>query len=233
MKLENEFSVAASLEETWATLLEIERVAACLPGATIEPGGEDGVYQGSMKMKLGPMTINYQGTAKLQDVDEDTHTAAISVQAREAKGQGTAAAVISNHLERTNGKTRVVAVTDLKLTGRQAQFGRGIMEDVANSMMEQFAVRLEEEIRTGGPRKPISQEGTRGSVDSEASPPAAGPAQRPGKEADEDDVLHVGSILANTEMMRFVGIAAAVLLAVLAVISCRRQRHSFNINLKR
>ena len=104
MKLENEFSVAASIEDTWGTLLDIERVATCLPGATIEPGDEDGVYHGAMKMKLGPMNVQYKGTAKLQDVDEDTHTASIAVQAREAKGQGTAAAVISNHLEQVNGK---------------------------------------------------------------------------------------------------------------------------------
>ena len=95
MQLENEFTVTAPLDQTWETLLDIERVATCLPGATIEPSEDDGVYRGAMKMKLGPMNVSYQGTARLQDVDEDTHTASIAVQAREAKGQGTAAAVIS------------------------------------------------------------------------------------------------------------------------------------------
>ena len=74
MKLENSFTVAAPIDQTWETLLDIERVATCLPGAKIEPGDEDGVYRGAMKVKLGPMTVDYRGTATLQDVDEDTHT---------------------------------------------------------------------------------------------------------------------------------------------------------------
>src|SRR5687767_271896 len=109
MKLENTFTVAAPLERTWATLLDIERVAGCLPGATIEPAHDDGVFRGAMKIKLGPMVVDYRGTARLQDVDEDTHTASIAVQAREARGPGTAAAVISNRLEPENGRTRIVA----------------------------------------------------------------------------------------------------------------------------
>lgn len=241
MKLENEFSVAASLEDTWATLLDIERVATCLPGAKIEAGEEDGVYRGAMKMKLGPMTVQYQGTAKLQDVDEDTHTASIAVQAREANGQGTAAAVISNHLEQVNGKTRVVAVTDLKITGRQAQFGRGIMEDVATSMMKQFAMRLEEEIKGG--RGASSERAANGA--GAGAPPAAAAAPKqaaaPGSPAapppdDVDDVLNVGSVLANTQMLRYAGIAGGVLLlviAMIAILSGRRRALNFNINIRR
>lgn len=238
MKLENEFSVAASLADTWATLLDIERVATCLPGAKIEPGDDDGVYRGAIKMKLGPMTVNYQGTAKLADVDEDTHTASIAVKAREAKGQGTAAAVISNRLERVDDKTRVIAVTDLKITGRQAQFGRGIMEDVASSMMKQFATRLEEEIQSGGAAKAApAAAGANGAAASgaprtETPPPSAAPAP----ELESDEVLDVGNVLANTQMVRYAGIAGAALLLLLAIVALlrgRKQRHSFNIDLKR
>ena len=236
MKLENEFSVAASIEDTWGTLLDIERVARCLPGATIEAGDEDGVYHGAMKLKLGPMNVQYEGTAKLQDVDEDTHTASIAVQAREAKGQGTAAAVISNHLEQVDGKTRVVAVTDLKITGRQAQFGRGIMEDVATSMMKQFATRLEEEIQSGAGAKAEPAEPAASSVSSASSgpPPDAPPASAP--RSDDDDVLDVGNVLANTQTIRYAGIAGGailLLLLILALISGRKRRLTFNINLRR
>ncbi len=231
MKLENEFSVAASIEDTWGTLLDIERVATCLPGATIEAGDEDGVYHGAMKMKLGPMNVQYKGTAKLQDVDEDTHTASIAVQAREAKGQGTAAAVISNHLEQVNGKTRVVAITDLKITGRQAQFGRGIMEDVATSMMKQFATRLEEEIRSGGAKaaKPAEPAGS-------TTPPAASSSSTFAPPPDDGDVLDVGNVLANTQMIRYAGIAGGailLLIAIFALLSGRKRRLTFNINLRR
>jgi carbon monoxide dehydrogenase subunit G len=237
MKLENEFSVAASIEDTWGTLLDIERVARCLPGATIEAGDEDGVYHGAMKMKLGPMNVQYKGTAKLQDVDEDTHTASIAVQAREAKGQGTAAAIISNHLEQVNGKTRVVAVTDLKITGRQAQFGRGMMEDVATSMMKQFATRLEEEIQSGGgakAEKPAEPAASSASSASSGPAPGAPPASAP--RSDDDDVLDVGNVLANTQMIRYAGIAGGailLLLAIFALISGRKRRITFNINLRR
>ena len=239
MKLENEFSVAASIEDTWGTLLDIERVATCLPGATIEAGDEDGVYHGAMKMKLGPMNVQYKGTAKLQDVDEDTHTASIAVQAREAKGQGTAAAVISNHLEQVNGKTRVVAITDLKITGRQAQFGRGIMEDVATSMMKQFATRLEEEIRSGGAKaaKPAEPAGsTTPSAGSASSRPEPGAPSAFAPPSDDGDVLDVGNVLANTQMIRYAGIAGGailLLIAIFALISGRKRRLTFNINLRR
>jgi carbon monoxide dehydrogenase subunit G len=227
MKLENSFTVAAPLDRTWHTLLDIKRVATCLPGAKIEPGGEDGVYHGAMKVKLGPMTVDYRGTATLQDVDEDNHTASIAVQAREAKGQGTAAAVIRNQLEPQNGGTRVVAVTDLKITGRQAQFGRGIMEDVATTMMNEFAKRLEQELAKGD-----------GAASDAASTPArdqpagAGEAEAPGA---EPEALDLGNVLAQTPIVRYGVIAAAALLvvALIGLLRGRRRQLTINLNLRR
>jgi uncharacterized protein len=227
MKLENSFTVDAPISETWETLLDIERVAKCLPGAEIEPGEEEGVYRGAMKVKLGPMTVHYRGTARLQDVDEDTHTASIAVQAREAKGQGTAAAVIRNQLEPQNGGTRVVAVTDLKITGRQAQFGRGIMEDVASTMMGEFAKRLESEINSGGAAATPAP--------SSAAPAPAAEALPSAQEA-EPEALDVGNVLARTPMVRNAGIAAAALLVLLALAALLRGRKrplTLNVNLRR
>lgn len=228
MKLENSFTVAAPIAETWQTLLDIERVAKCLPGAQIEPGDEDGVYRGAMKVKLGPMTVDYRGTARLQDVDEDTHTASIAVQAREAKGQGTAAAVIRNQLEPQNGGTRVVAVTDLKITGRQAQFGRGIMEDVASTMMGEFAKRLESEIGSGSAAGKAAGDGA-------AAAPEAGQAQDRGRQ-EEPEALDVGNVLASTPTVRYAGIAGLALLLLLVLAGLRRGRKrqlTFNLNLGR
>jgi uncharacterized protein len=224
MKLENSFTVAAPIDETWKTLLDIERVAKCLPGAQIEPGDEDGVYRGAMKVKLGPMTVDYRGTARLQDVDEDTRTASIAVQAREAKGQGTAAAVISNQLEPQNGGTRVVAVTDLKITGRQAQFGRGIMEDVASTMMAEFAKRLEAEIGSGGAAKEPAA--------AKASEPAG--AGKDEGQVGEPEALDLGNVLASTPMVRYAGIggvAALVLLVLSALVRRRKGGFTFNVHL--
>ena len=229
MKLENSFLVAAPLDQTWRTLLDIERVASCLPGARIEPGGEDGVYRGAMKVKLGPMTVDYRGTARLQDVDEDTHTASIAVQAREAKGQGTAAAIIENRLEPQNGSTKVVAVTDLKITGRQAQFGRGIMEDVANTMMGEFAKRLGAEINSAdAPAEPAPQ-----AAAAEAQPTTPRP-----QEAAEPEALDVGNVLARTPAVRYAGAGAAVLVLLgLAAALLRRSRGgnqlTINLNMRK
>jgi carbon monoxide dehydrogenase subunit G len=227
MKLENSFTVAAPLEDTWRTLLDIERVATCLPGAKIEAGEEEGVYRGAMKMKLGPMTVDYRGTARLQDVDEDTHTASIAVQAKEAKGQGTAAAVIRNHLESQNGKTRVVAETDLKITGRQAQFGRGIMEDVAGTMMSQFAERLERELQA-----PTAE--AKGVT--EARKPATEAAAPGGPPVEGEEALDVGRVLMQSGALRYAGIAGAVIVALFALIALlmgRRRQFTINIDLRR
>ena len=144
MKLRNEFTVAAPLERTWETLLDVPRVAAALPGAAIEPGGANGDYRGRMKVKIGPVTAEYAGTARLEEVDEDGRAATFHVQG--SGGQGTAAATIVNRLEPADGGTRVVVETDLKVTGRAAQFGRGLMEDVAAATLAEFAQRLEREI---------------------------------------------------------------------------------------
>ncbi|MGH2983866.1 MAG: SRPBCC family protein [Solirubrobacterales bacterium] len=224
MKLQNEFTVDAPVDRTWQTLLDIERVATCLPGARIEPGDDDGVYRGAMKVKVGPMTVDYRGTARLQDVDEDTRTASIVVQAREAKGQGTAAAVIRNQLEARNGSTHVSAETDLKLTGRQAQFGRGIVEDVAGAMMSDFAKRLELELQGEG-------------APSGEKPPAVRAGETAAAATEEpEEALDLGGVLLKSPVARQAGIIGALvlgLLALLLVLRRPRRRITFNIDLSR
>jgi uncharacterized protein len=142
LKLENEFVVDAPVEPTWQTLLDLERVAGCLPGATIEPPDAEGAYRGSMRVKVGPVSMNYAGTARLESVDESDHTAVFAVQGRETRGQGSATATIRNRLVPEGSSTRVVVETELSVTGRPAQFGRGIMQDVASSMLTDFSRRL-------------------------------------------------------------------------------------------
>jgi carbon monoxide dehydrogenase subunit G len=148
MKLRNEFTVQAPREQAWPVLLDIPRVAACLPGAELEAPQGDGIYRGKMKVKLGPITATYMGTITLRDVDEDAHTASIEVRARELKGQGAATAMITNRLERSATGTRVHVETDLSVTGRPAQLGRGLLEEVAGSMLQDFATRIERELTT-------------------------------------------------------------------------------------
>ena len=158
MRLRNEFVVGVPLERTWDTLLDVARVAGALPGATIEPEAEGGAWRGRMKVKLGPLTTEYTGTARVQDADEDDRVMSFRVEGRELRGQGSAAATITARLARADGGTRVVVETDMQIAGRQAQLGRGLMEDVAGAVLGQFAGRLERELRgEAAPAEPAAE----------------------------------------------------------------------------
>jgi uncharacterized protein len=146
MKLENEFTVPAPLEQAWAVLLDVERVAPCLPGASVEPAGEEGEYAGTMTIKIGPITSRYKGTVKIESADEDNHVAVIRAQAKDARGQGTASATITSAMEQVADGTRVRVETDMRVTGPAAQFGRGVMQDVSAKLMRQFADCLAREM---------------------------------------------------------------------------------------
>jgi uncharacterized protein len=222
MKLQNEFTVHVPLERAWETLLDIERVAGFLPGAKIEPAGDDGVFRGSMKVKVGPMSVNYQGTARLANVDETAHVAEIEVRAKEAKGQGTAAAVIRNSLVAENGATRVVAETDLQVTGRQAQFGRAIMQDVASRMLGDFARRFEAYLAAGGES---------GASEAVATSNGAPGAQTPPPSADPEEALDLGSVLTQTPVVRYgVPVAAAIVLIVVLLAALRGRKRGVSVN---
>jgi len=149
VKINNEFTVGVPVEEAWETMLNLERIAPCLPGAAIQ-GSEGEEYQGTMKVKIGPITANYKGTAKFEETDEENRRAVLKATGRDARGQGTASATIVSTLQEEGDDTRVMVETDMKLTGRAAQFGRGIAQDVATKMLEQFAECLEREISGGG-----------------------------------------------------------------------------------
>lgn len=145
LRLENEFVVSTSVEHTWSVLLDVERVASCLPGATVEPGEKDGTFTGSMRVKVGPMSISYTGVGRIESVDELARTAVFNLEGREVRGQGSASALLtSTLLPEGDHSTRVCVQTDLSLTGRPAQFGRGILQDVTASLLSDFAVCLSE-----------------------------------------------------------------------------------------
>src|ERR671917_288180 len=144
MKLENEFTVNASMEDAWEAMNDLERVTPCLPGAqlTAEVGDE---YEGTMTVKMDPVTQKYDGTVKIEDADESAHRAVIRADGKDARGQGTASATITSTLSEENGGTKVHVETDMQLTGRVAQFGRGMHKEVASKIMGRFADCLEQE----------------------------------------------------------------------------------------
>ncbi len=191
LKLENEFTVSAPVEPTWTTLLDLERVAGCLPGATIEAAEEPGRYRGSMRVKLGPVSMNYKGTARVDSIDESTHTAVFVVEGKETHGQGSASATIRNHLVDESGATHVLVETELSVTGRPAQFGRGIMQDVAASMLDDFSKRLSEMMALG--------DAGGSSVAPESGAAVAPPPPAPGA---EPEALKVGGLLGKVVLGR-------------------------------
>jgi uncharacterized protein len=143
MKLEQTFDVQAPLAQVWEALNDLERVAPCLPGAAITGHDEEGTYRGTFTVKLGPMTAAYNGTIRIEDVDEAAHRATLKARGTDKRGQGGANATIVNTLSEHDGGTRVEAVTDFSITGRLAQFGRGgMMEDVSNRLLRDFATCL-------------------------------------------------------------------------------------------
>jgi uncharacterized protein len=178
MKLEQTFEVQAPLAQVWSALLDLERVAPCLPGAAITGHDDDGTYHGTFSVKLGPMTAAYNGTIKIEDVDEAAHRATLKARGTDKRGQGGANAMIVNTLSAADGATRVDAVTDFNITGRLAQFGRGgIMEDVSNRLLRDFATclstRLAEAPAAPAPVAPSGAEVTAGDAPPEAVAAAA------------------------------------------------------------
>src|SRR5215217_3500815 len=188
MKINNEFTVGAPIQQAWDTMLNLERIAPCLPGAAIQDEKGEGEYDGTMKVKIGPITANYKGTVKVEEADEENHRAVLQATGRDARGQGTASATIVSTLqEEGDDSTKVSVETDMKLTGRAAQFGRGIAQDVATKMLNQFAECLEREISGGGaaPQEAASATSTQvredtdnGAATQEEAPAAAGTAGR-------------------------------------------------------
>ncbi len=174
MKMEQSFEVQAPLEQVWSALLDLERVAPCLPGAAITGHDEDGTYHGTFSVKLGPMTAAYNGTIKVEDVDEAAHRATLKAKGTDKRGQGGANATIVNTLSEHDGGTKVAAVTDFTITGRLAQFGRGgIMEDVSNRLMRDFATCLS--TRLGEPAATPDEPSAAAEHDVESAPPPPPP----------------------------------------------------------
>ncbi len=191
MKLEQSFEVPAPVDEVWALLIDVERVAPCLPGAEITEHDEDGTYRGSFQVKLGPTTAAYRGSLKLESVDEAAHVVTMRAEGTDKRGQGGAKATMVSTLREQDGTTTVDVVTDFTITGRLARFGRGgMIQDVSNRLLRDFAACLQTQVpsatASGAQDEPSAtgpSAATPASVPSEdepappsGAPPAAAPA---------------------------------------------------------
>jgi carbon monoxide dehydrogenase subunit G len=148
VNLEHSFTVPVGVDEAWKILLDVERVAPCMPGATLESvDGDD--FTGNVKVKLGAINLTYKGKASFVEKDEAAHRAVIDARGRDSRGNGTAAAKVTTSLTDEGGSTKVLVNTDLDITGKVAQFGRGVMVDVGNKLIGQFADCLARTITSG------------------------------------------------------------------------------------
>ena len=170
MKIENSFEVPVPLSEAWALLMDIEKVIGCLPGAELSEIVDDDTYKGSFSVRLGPVAVKLNGTARFEERDESTYTGRVKGQATDAKGRGGANSDITFALEPANGGCRVRINTDVQLSGALAQFGRGagMIANLASQIIEQFAACLRERLTESADRAP---------GDAHPSPPSDTPSQ--------------------------------------------------------
>ena len=150
MKISNEFTVHAPIDRAWAVLTDLGGLAPCLPGAHLT--GVDGdVYSGRVKVKVGPVISDFAGTAKFVEKDDVGHRAVIDAKGRDARSAGNAAALITAQLRPDGGATVVTVDTDLKISGKLAQFGSGMIKEVSEKLLGQFVTALEAKIAAAGP----------------------------------------------------------------------------------
>jgi carbon monoxide dehydrogenase subunit G len=230
LKIDNEFTVGVPIDRAWAVLTDLEGIAPCMPGAVLT-GVEGDVYSGKVKVKVGPITSEYTGTAQFVLKDEASHRAVIDAKGRDVRGAGNAAAAITAQL-RAEGSSTVVSVeTDLKISGKVAQFGSGMIKEVSAKLLGQFVDCLEGKlaVETSEPAVPVAAEPAAvapaaqpsAAAAGSAAPAAAGnaPVSRtfsPSAEP-EPEALDLMSVAGSSVLKRLLPLVA-VLVVIVAVI---------------
>lgn len=212
MKIENEFRVNMALEEAWEVLTDIPVIAPCMPGAKLT-GSEDGVYAGNVKIKVGPVTAEYSGTAEFLSKDDAAHRAELSAKGKDSRGSGNAEALIVAQLVADGDGTKVSIDTDLKVSGKVAQFGKGVMVEVSQKLIGQFVACLEQKIE--------DMQGT--VVDEVAAAGAAGadPAAEPDND-EEVEALDLMDYAGGAVAKRALPLVGAVIMAIVLYFLTRR-----------
>jgi carbon monoxide dehydrogenase subunit G len=228
MELEHSFTVPVPADQAWDVLLDVERVAPCMPGATLDSVEGDEI-KGRIKVKLGPVSMTYAGTARITERDPDAGVVTLQASGKETRGAGTAAATIRSELHDQGGQTEVTVHTSLNVTGRPAQFGRGMMADVSAKLIGVFASNLADMLATGNgsapqptvPEPAVQAAARPGPVPTATTPAGATPTVA---SASGDDSLNLLEV-AGLPVLKRIAAPAGALLAVLAgVLIWRRRR---------
>ena len=217
MELNDSFDVAHPIDAVWEVLTDVERIAPCLPGAQLT-GSDGDVHEGLVKVKVGPITSQYKGKASFTERDDDAHRLLMSASGRDTRGAGNASAEITVALEAVTAmSTRVSVHTDLTITGKVAQFGRGVLADVSRKLMGQFADNLAELVAAdvaSDDSLPADAE-TATEPDAEAASDEPAVAQEPAAEVEAVDLLEVAGA---PVLKRLVPVILVVVLVVIVVV---------------
>jgi len=207
MQIDHEFTVGVPIERAWALLTDLEAIAPCLPGAQLT--GRDGdAYVGKVKIKVGPVVSDYTGVASFLVKDDEAHRAVIDAKGRDSRGTGNAAAVITAQL-RPAGDTTIVSVgTELKISGKVAQLGNSMIQEVSTKLLGQFVASLEAML----------------APPPEASPEPAAAAPQLLSAAPEPEPLDLMAYAGGAAMKRLVPLAGGVVLALIVLYAVRRRR---------
>jgi carbon monoxide dehydrogenase subunit G len=204
MKLENEFRVDVPVEEAWRVLLDVERIAPCMPGAQLqEVEGDE--YRGIVTVKVGPITAQSKGVARITESDDANHRAVIRAEGRDTRGQGNASATATAVLQPDGDGTRVNIDSDVTITGKVAQFGRGVIADVSAKVLDQFVACLESDVLSSAGDRPAASEVAKGGKARTIEAPEAEPV----------DLLRTAGA---PVLKRVVPVAAAVVVVVVVVL---------------
>jgi carbon monoxide dehydrogenase subunit G len=225
VQLEHSFSVPVGVDHAWAVLLDIERIAPCMPGAALDTVDGD-EFTGSVKVRLGPIGLTYQGRARFVEKDEGAHRAVIDAQGKDARGNGTAAATVTAVLHPQDSGTRVEVGTELTITGKPAQFGRGVMADVGNKLVGQFADCLAGKLAEVDEPAAVQV----AAIPDSPEQAATGPAKTAGDslgEASAEDVVPI-DLMASAGPAVLKRLAPVVLLVglIALVVAIRRRRQA-------
>jgi uncharacterized protein (TIGR03382 family) len=212
MKIANQFTVSAPIEQAWDVLCDLEQVIPLMPGAQLT-GHEGDDYLGKVKVKVGPVTSEFSGKVRFVELDRDAHRAVIDGKGKESRGTGNAAATVTAQLHEDGDRTSVTVDTDLKIVGKLAQFGSGMLQQVSEKLLGQFVESLEAEL--AAKNAPASE--------TPAAPAATEPAPGPRHAASEPEPIDLLDLAGGDQLKKY-GAAAAVVLAVLVLIWVLRRR---------
>jgi carbon monoxide dehydrogenase subunit G len=245
IELDNSFTVPVPPEQAWDVLLDVERIAPCMPGASVTSVEGDEVA-GQVKVKLGPLSLSYKGTAKFTEKDQENHTIAIEASGKETRGAGTASATVHAGLKPADaeGQTLVSIHTALNVTGRPAQFGRSLLPEVSGKLIAQFAANLEALITAGSAGAGTTAAPAEGGAEAGAAEAGSGSGSASGSGSGEgtavasstqpsvapprhEDSLNLIKLVGGPILKRVIPVAAAG--ALLALLG-RRFRHLFRRN---